>query len=94
METIPTSSEHIPPDTGLVQSINCKGIAKVQGIANPIEPLEEVVTAQISTFANGIRKVSCLYALESPAAEGAVYCSASANGTPSKCIYSWGNPKN
>ena len=79
---IPLSCNEIPAGTGLVQTVECKGIAERVEVREGergflgrrgrpkqthqiVEPLEDPVVAEISTFSSGIRRVCCLYAQES-----------------------------
>ena len=82
---IPLSSEEIPVGTGLVQSIECTGI-KSDSKEGCVPLFEEPVVAQITTFANGIRRVCCPKAkhMMNP---GDVHCAKILGGTT--CIYAW-----
>lgn len=89
-DRIPLSSATIPTGTGLVQQVECKGIRREDRDGPTFEPLTMAVTAEIATFANGIRRVSCLHALDS-LRNGNAYCNAGTRGRMMKCIYAWGD---
>jgi len=92
MNSIPTSSEQIPPETGLVQTVDCKGIAKEAVSGKRLQPLDQPVSAQITTFANGVRHVCCFHA--GYVRSRGDYCLAYKDGQKiAPCIYTWENPK-
>lgn len=83
---IPLSSHEIPAGTGLVQSIECKGIKHAKEGRSLEDLLTEPVTAQITTFANGVRRVCCPQAVHNT--DGEVTCG---RAIGLDCIYSWDN---
>ena len=92
MKNVPLSSEHIPEGTGLIQSIECLGI--MQSGDQKSRPLDQPVAAQITTFANRMRRVSCLHAYNK-LGKGKCICFADDKNeiTNVPCIYSWEDPQ-
>jgi hypothetical protein len=56
---VPHSSDVIPEGTGLVQTVECKGVEYDEEAVGLASRFELPVLAQISTFSNGIRRVCC-----------------------------------
>ncbi len=85
---IPHSSDVIPTGTGLVQSVECRGITYDSENKITTDLFERPVVAQITTFANGVRRVCCPKAYHNRFSkdDGEMRCN-SVNGRP--CIYAW-----
>ena len=84
------ASDQIPTGTGLVQSVECNGICYNEDSHEFDSRLESPVVAQITTFANGIRRVCCPKAAHLSGA-GRVHCTQILGGAD--CIYAWEDPK-
>ncbi|MBP9773095.1 MAG: hypothetical protein KBD00_00510 [Candidatus Peribacteraceae bacterium] len=91
---IPLSSHEIPAGTGLLQHVECTGIAQSaeDGKLKHAEALLSPVIAEITTFADGIRKVCCLHAKDF-LGQGNYKCLASGDKSNPDCIYTWKNRK-
>jgi len=87
---IPLSSHQIPAGTGLVQTVECNGIQYDENVITHLPLLIEPITAQITTFSNGMRRVCCPKA-HHKRTPGEVRCESSIGGA--KCIYAWEDPK-
>lgn len=87
---VPKSSDQIPVGTGLVQSVDCLGIQSrfSKEFNSKPQPLIEPVTAQIVTFADGMRHVCCPFANDLMQ-NGEYQCHAGSGDTQETCIYSW-----
>ena len=86
---VPLSSDQIPAGTGLIQSVECLGIKYDNEKRKNVAALEQPVIAQVTTFANGMRRVCCPNAVEM-SNPGDVHCGKILGGKT--CIYAWEDP--
>jgi hypothetical protein len=80
----------IPPGTGCIEYRPCKGVRYEAG-GKSGAPLAEAVEAQIVTYANGVRRVCCLYAKDH-SGTGEYRCVAGGEPHWSSCKYAWRDP--
>lgn len=85
--SIPLLSDVIPAGTGLVQFVECRGI-KYETPTQYTDLLASPVAAQVTTFANGIRRVCCPKGFHNKFSndDGSLKCDG-LSGAP--CIYAW-----
>jgi hypothetical protein len=83
----------IPAGTGLIEAKQCRGIQYGESTGPRfVEPLSEPVDVQLATFANGVRRVCCLYARDH-LETGEYKCHAFTDEKKrAKCKYAWKDP--
>lgn len=84
---IPLSSDDIPAETGLVQTVECYGTKYDETKHENVSRFELPVVAQIITFANGIRRVCCPKVVHTFDKMNATCAKITGNA----CIYAWSN---